>query len=312
MANKTFSPFSKKKSDNVYNNVKNRNVYDEQDLERGQLGKAVSANLRIWVAIMSCILIFFIVWFLVNGGIWLGNNALAGINMKHGDLSFWGTWFQYGWIKFGVSLFMTLILGIPISAKLWRNYAVQNVFNDHTDINQYANDQHVALPMETMTKFDWFPDVGAHASPQVSSMISHVALSNKGINKVEAAQFYSSKDEKASGGQVLAGEHKVDDNGDIIFEKMPFFDAEFADALFEASGISNKLKKYKKYYDTTKIKYMPDTPRDAVGCGKYKTVAEYINADWELPYYEPQRPAGAYIVDTAPVNTMVLAMTRAG
>ena len=263
------------------------------------------ANLRIWGAVIISVFIFFFVWFLVNGGIWLGNYALSGINMKHGDLSFWGTWFQYGWIKFGISLFMTLILGIPISAKLWRNYAVQNVFNDHTDINQYANDQHVALPMETMTKFDWFPDVGAHASPQVSSMISHVALSNKGINKVEAAQFYSSKDEKESGGQVLAGEHKVDDNGDIIFEKMPFFDAEFADALFEASGITNKLKKYKKSYDTTKIKYMPDTPRDAVGGGKYKTVAEYINADWELPYYEPQRPAGAYIVDTAPVNTMV-------
>lgn len=31
-----------------------------------------------------------------------------------------------------------------------------------------------------------------------------------------------------------------------------------------------------------------------------------------MPYYEPQRPAGAYIVDTAPVNTMVLAITRAG
>ena len=62
--------------------------------------------------------------------------------------------------------------------------------------------------------------------------------------------------------------------------------------LFEASGISNKLKKYKKYYDTTKIKYMPDTPRDAVGGGKYKTVAEYINADWELPYYEPQKTCG--------------------
>ena len=31
-----------------------------------------------------------------------------------------------------------------------------------------------------------------------------------------------------------------------------------------------------------------------------------------LPIYEPQRPGGAYIVDTAPVNTMVLAITRAG
>ena len=110
---------------------------------------------------------------------------------------------------------------------MWRNYAVQNVFNDHTDINQYQNDQHVALPMETMQKFDWFPDVGGHASPQVSSMISHVHLSNKGINSVEAAQFYSKKDEEASDGKVLKGEHKLDEDGNIIFKKMPFFDKEF-------------------------------------------------------------------------------------
>ena len=135
-------------------------------------------------------------------------------------------------------------------------------------------------------------------------MISHVALSNKGIDKVEAAQFYSKKDEKESGGQVLAGEHKTDDDSNIIFEKMPFFDKDFGEALFEASGITDKLKMYKKYYDATKIPYMPDAPRDAVGGGKYKTVADVINADWELPYYEPQRPAGAYLVDVSPVNTM--------
>jgi hypothetical protein len=37
----------------------------------------------------------------------------------------------------------------------------------------------------------------------------------------------------------------------------------------------------------------------------YNTVADVINLDWDFPLYEPQRPAGAYIVDTAPVNTMV-------
>src|SRR5207245_2788785 len=46
--------------------------------------------------------------------------------------------------------------------------------------------------------------------------------------------------------------------------------------------------------------------------GRYATVADLITADWEFPEYEVQRPAGAYIVDTAPVNTMVLAITRAG
>ena len=67
----------------------------------------------------------------------------------------------------------------------------------------------------------------------------------------------------------------------------------------------------RKYYDATKIAYNPDgSNRDKLG--KFATVADLINKDWQLPYYEPQRPAGAYIVDTAPVNTMVLAITRAG
>ena len=59
----------------------------------------------------------------------------------------------------------------------------------------------------------------------------------------------------------------------------------------------------RKYYDATKIKYNPDgSNRDKLG--KFETVADLINKDWQLPYYEPQRPAGAYIVDTAPVNTI--------
>lgn len=305
MASKGFSPFSRKREDTVYNEVKNRDVYSEQNTERGDMIKPVSAKARIWAASLICIGIFFSTWALITLIIVGSNNILESMHMGEGGGSFWGNWFTYGWIKLGVSLFMVLIAGLPISLKLWRNYEVQNLRNDHSDINTYQNDQHIALPMETMTKFEWFPDVGAHASPQVSSMISHVALSNKGIDKVEVAQFYSKKDEEESGGQVLAGEHKTDDDGDIIFEKMPFFDKEFGEALFEASGITDKLKNYKKYYDATKIPYMPDSPRDSVGGGKYKTVAEVINADWELPYYEPQRPAGAYLVDVAPVNTMV-------
>lgn len=77
----------------------------------------------------------------------------------------------------------------------------------------------------------------------------------------------------------------------------------------------------RKKYDTTLIPYNPGGKnRDKLGAAKpgqtpephYKTVADLINSDWEFPAYEVQRPAGAYIVDTAPVNTMVLAITRAG
>lgn len=315
MTKQWFSPFTQKKDDSIYNNAKNRDVYDEQDTVRGSRVIPVSAKARIIAGVVTCIGIFFSTWALSTLVVLGIIKMTLTINLDsglQGGGTFWANWFVYGWNKLWISLGTTALIGIPVCLKLWRNYETQRVKTDHSDINTYENDQHVALPMEVMKKFEWFPDVGAHASPQVSSMISHVALSNKGIDQVEAAQFYTKADEKAQNGQVLAGEHKTDEDGNILFKKMPFFDKDFAEALFEASGITNKLKKYKKYYDTTKIPYMPDSPRDAVGGGKYKTVADVINADWELPYYEPQRPAGAYLVDVAPVNTMVLAMTRAG
>lgn len=309
MANSNFSPFSRKKPDNPYNTVKTRDVYDSQNLERGEGSKAVSAKGRIWFTAIVSILTFIGTWALLNVvlmGMAQLTSGVVGQNYR-GPTTFGSSWFHQGWWKFFLSFMMATLIGGLVGAKMHRNYKTQMVGSDHTDINHYEGDQHVALPMETMTKFEWFPDVGAHASPQVSSMISHVMLSNKGIDKVEAAQFYSKKDEEESGGKVLAGEHKLDDDDEIIFKKMPFFDKEFGEALFEASGITDKLKNYKKYYDATKISYMTnaENKRDSVGGGKFKTVAEVINADWELPYYEPQRPAGAYLVDIAPVNTMV-------
>lgn len=289
--------------DDVYRNPRNRDVYDSQVTDRGDSIRPISAGVRVWGSVITCLTIFVGTWAIITGAMAMSNGFLVSMNISNDNLpvTFMDNLFVYWPWKLLASGGLTLIVGGLVALKLWRNYQTQNAFNDHRDINQYENDQHIALPMETMTKFEWFPDVGAHASPQVSSMISHVMLSNKGIDMVEAAQFYSKKDEKESGGQVLAGEHKLDEDGEIIFKKMPFFDKEFGEALFEASGITDKLKNYKKYYDATTIPYMPDSPRDAVGGGKYKTVADVINADWELPYYEPQRPAGAYLVDVAPV-----------
>ena len=88
----------------------------------------------------------------------------------------------------------------------------------------------------------------------------------------------------------------------------PIIDEAFGTALFEASEADPEVR---KFYDVRKVPYNPDGKnRDKLP--GYKTVADLINGDWYLPVYEPQRPAGAYIVDTAPVNTMILAITRAG
>lgn len=210
-----------------------------------------------------------------------------------------------------VTLVVTMGAGGTLYQVLMRNLDSQNLMKDTSDINQYANDQHIALPEEVMAKFDWFPNVGAHSNVQVSSMISHVMLDRKGLNGVHVPQRAESDILDDDGEvDVYKGEVLTDSQGHSLLTKLPMIDTDFGTALFDASGLPDK-KELRKRYDTTKIPYNPGgVNRDKLG--DFKTVADLINSDWHLPEYEPQRPSGAYLVDTAPVNTMVLAITRAG
>lgn len=213
--------------------------------------------------------------------------------------------------KFLVAAFAGLSAFAILHPILMRNLDAQNLMNDTSDINQYAGDQHIALPDEIMRKFDWFPDVGAHSDVQPSSMISHVMLTNKGLKKIKVS-VRAEKDVIDEDGDIeyLKGEILRDENEHAITQTVPMIDEAFGDALFDASG-TPKNKNLRKKYDTGTIPYNEDgSDRDKLG--KFKTVADLINSDWTLPEYEVQRPGGAYIVDTAPVNTMVLAITRGG
>lgn len=194
---------------------------------------------------------------------------------------------------------------------LMRNLQAQNLMNDTTDINQYANDQHIALPEEIQRKFDWFPDVGAHSNVQPSSMISHMMLTNKGLKKVAVAQR-AAADMLDEDGDVeyLKGEILRDEYDNALTDEQPIIDEEFGSALFDASGLPAD-KKLRKFYDVARIPYNPGNENMDKLKG-FNTVGDLINGDWDFPEYEVQRPGGAYIVDTAPVNTMVLAITRAG
>ncbi len=226
---------------------------------------------------------------------------------------------------------LTFLIMLPIMKK---NLAAQNMLADTDDINQYTNDQHVALPEEVQLKYDWFPDAGAHSSVQPNSMISHAFLQNKGIDSIQIAKRFE-KDVVDENGEIVyyAGEIMRDENGDAITKEAPMFDLQFGEALYDAS---NADKGYRYYYDARNISYNPDNEdrdklkgekestkfsdgllsklfhKDIKQVSSFDTVADLINNDWTLPEYEPQRPAGAYIVDCSPVNTMVLAMTRAG
>lgn len=215
----------------------------------------------------------------------------------------------------GLKLFLSLGAGLVAALALgtWSSKRIDaaNLMHDTSDINQYENDQHIALPEEIMRKFDYFPDVGAHSAVQVSSMISHTMLDRKGLKKIEVAKRAEADVIDDQGNPVYyKGEALDDDQGTTITETKPLIDEEFGEDLFEASGLP-KNKELRKRFDTTAIPYNPEG-KDRDKLGKYKTVKDLINDDWDFPLYEVQRPAGAYIVDTAPVNTMVLAITRAG
>lgn len=205
--------------------------------------------------------------------------------------------------KIIVSLGAGLMVYSILKAVLRKNLDAQNLMNDTSDINQYENDQHIALPEEVQRKFDWFPDVGAHCPVQVSSMISHMMITNKGLNKIKFAKR-AEKDIVDQDGDIVyyKGEILCDSNGEPMTELVPLIDTKFADELYEASGAPKEVR---KSYDPTKIPYNPDGKDRTKQMGNHKTVADAINKEWTFPLYEPQRPAGAYIVDTEPVNTMV-------
>ena len=98
-----------------------------------------------------------------------------------------------------VSLSIGFLVFVALQPFMRKNLEAQNMLCTTDDINQYTDDQHVALPEELQVKFNYFPDVGAHSSVQVSSLISHMALSNKGIRKVRMVKRYDKDVHDSSG-----------------------------------------------------------------------------------------------------------------
>ena len=221
-------------------------------------------------------------------------------------------WKHFNLRQTGLSFLIGFCLFMVLQEIMMRNLKAQNMLSETSDINQYANDQHVMLPEEVMRRFDWFPDLGAHSDISVSSMISHVALENKGLNTVKVAKR-AEKDIIGEDGEIeyLKGEVLYNDDGEIIYEEKPMIDKDFMHKLFTASGIDDKDKVSRKFYDVSKVPYNIGN-KDIDKLRDYDYVSDLINKNWTIPWYEVLRPAGAYLVDTRPVNTLVIAITRAG
>ena len=298
--------------------VKNREVHSTQMMERGERGEVDKPTKERVLAVFLAVIfsglgylvgcIGLVIWgfyqFVANG------DGVSFLDFDMSQLEITSGWQIYAW-----TAFVFLISWLVANEKLMASWRSKNSMNDSTDINTYENDQHIMLPEEMQRMYDWFPDVGAHSSVQVSSMLSHMMLDRKGLKRIDMTKRYD-KDVKEDG-RIIAykGEPMYDEEGNVMKVKVPIIDEKFGQELFTASGIPVTEKDIRKPLDVRKIEYNPvdDTgnrkDRDKLS---YDTVADLINNDWEFPEYEVQRPAGAYLVDTAPVNTMVLAITRAG
>ena len=251
--------------------------------------------------------------------VYMVDEALTAQGLDRSDLPSPADDSFVGWIFFShVSIWRILVtlmaafgVGASVRTVAMRKLESENVMYDHSDINQYSGDQHIALTQEVVGKYQIFPDVGATSPVLVSSMLSHVMLSNNKVKKVKVSRF-ADADIIDEDGNVVAykGALLRDDDGNVKYDTKPMFDAEFAHFLWDNSDLPND-KKLRLFVDPSKV---PSNPGGKIydKFGDAATLAEHINKYWELPEYEPRRPAGAYIIDEAPVNTMILAMTRAG
>ena len=292
-----------------------RDVYNDQQLERTTLGNVKDMKSRVVSDIAMTVAFFVIVWLILSLLSYLGmlmtapsNSTATDFFDSTGVLRDFSTHCQFTWRKFFIDVVLSSAFFGIMYIILKRSLQVQNEDELVADINNWPNDQHIAIPEELHRKFDWFPDVGATSDVQFSSLISHMALSNKGLKKIKVSRR-ADKDVVDENGEVVLhkGEILRDEDGNVLFDEKPMIDEQFMHELYEVSGVPNRRNEkgepLRKFWDTTQIPYNPDGKnRDKLG--KYKTVADLINADWQLPEYEPQPPSGAYLVDTAPVNTM--------
>ncbi|EHT3670503.1 TraM recognition domain-containing protein [Staphylococcus pseudintermedius] len=175
---------------------------------------------------------------------------------------------------------------------LSRKYIKRESLKDnHTDINTFAGDRDVLTLEQMFQQYSIIPDAGAISKTvKPTAIVGHAFIeNNKLFPKVKLAQ----RDENFN---VIK-----DKNGKNKLESYDLFDADLQEKSYESIGIIDKDKQNK--INAFKMNYRKIN-------GKWQTVGQFIKDDWYLPENEMQRPAGVFFVETAPVNTSAIAMTR--
>lgn len=246
-----------------------------------------------------------------------------------------GFFHSYGVMQYYIPLALVLasIIFWYSKRKFWATWYNNNLhlLSDEI-IEERATDGYVRTIDHLARQTKIAPDVGLKYDAHASTLLSHAMISNKGIRKVRIPVYDPNVD----------GFIKRDEDGNIVYETKPMFDEQLAHKLFD---MSNVPKEFRTFYDATDYLYNPIVKEDtgtrvkrigdmvsviknrkgqAVKEKKkpkretsfnrepYETLADAINESFHESDTETARPAGIYFVDSRPVNTILIAITRGG
>lgn len=188
-------------------------------------------------------------------------------------------------------LLMSLTFGIYlyfISRKYGKRTSLKE---DHTDINTFSGDRDVLTLEQMFQQYNIIPDAGAVSKTvKPTAIIGHAFIDNH-------LRFQKVKLVKRDKNNNIVRNAK----GEIKYEHLNLFDEELQKESYESIGIIDESSQVK--IDAFKTKYRQIN-------GKWQTVGEFIKDDWYIPSNEIQRPAGVFFVETAPVNSTAIAITR--
>ena len=227
-----------------------------------------------------------------------------------------GFWHNYG---LGGAYFMLFILMAPIlggylykkTHAVWFNNNAMYLTDDMAD---HEDDAYIRSIDNLTQELEPAPDAGLGFDGHVSSIMSHIMVSNKGIKKVNMPQFDPNVD----------GYVKRDQDGKIVRKMVPMFDPEFANMLFSMSQVPPEFRNFfdaRDYDFNRRLTKKEGGGKDKNGNWKragaynrkaYDKLSDYINHEFYPLDTETQRPAGVYFYDSRPVNTILIAITRAG
>lgn len=299
--------------DNTY-----RDLYDEPDQHRAERDEGKPFTYVYWMTASSFFIILFTFWILAGTLLSIIHNFSADSTDHYSFFAateYLMMLSPHKGLLWLFCFFCAITLSLCAFYWLWRNWKVQNLLYDTSDLNQYHDNARLTQPEEMIKQYEVVPDSGAHSKEvNVSAVIGHMMIDNTGINKITIPKRYEKDTVDAGTNEFHAAKSLVrDDEGKPIYETVPMFDKKFANTLFDSAELPSLKeplgKKVRHWYDATKLDY---NSKHRFGKLKYDTLADLINNDWYMPDYEVQRPGGVYVVDSSPSNTMVLAMTRSG